>query len=95
MDVAEPGPDPLGNRSDYAIAALAQALNETADYELFLNRSQRYLNLWSTAEQFYCPRFANGTFMCKFSKVYTFTDYFIEGDAWHYRFYGRSAVAFF
>lgn len=83
--------------NDFAIAALAQALGQQADYDFFQNRSERYLNVWSEADQWFCPRHANGTFFCSFSKVQVvpFSPYFIEGDAWHYRFYGTNPLKTF
>lgn len=68
---------------------MARAMNRTADYQFFYNRSQNYRNVWDAKENFYCGRYANGSFVCPDNKLKFGNDFFIEGSAWQYRFYGE------
>ncbi len=48
---------------DWCIAQLAKELGKTADYELFMNRAQNYINLWDSETQFMRPKKADGTWL--------------------------------
>jgi len=81
--------------NDFAIAAMAKALGKQDDYAFFWNRSTFYKNVWSHDDEYYCPRFANGTFMCPKNKFDFLDNHFVEGDSWHYRFHGYQPMELF
>ena len=67
---------------------MARLLNRTDLHEDFLNRSKFYRNVWNNKTQLFDPRFKNGSFMSisKKERVNINSKYYVEGDAWHYRF---------
>jgi len=71
---------------DFVMGSFAQALGLGSDAAMFFNRSQNYRNHWSPADQFFCPRDRNGTFLCDSWTLNVFSKSYVEGDAWHYRF---------
>lgn len=79
---------------DWAIARVAYFLRRTEDQEMFLNRSTFWFNVWSADAQFMCPRFkANGSFECPRDPLSLSNDLYVEGNAWHYRFYAPHDVS--
>eukprot|EP01112_Ceratiomyxa_fruticulosa_P018977 TRINITY_DN6143_c1_g1_i1.p1 TRINITY_DN6143_c1_g1~~TRINITY_DN6143_c1_g1_i1.p1 ORF type:complete len:764 (-),score=125.90 TRINITY_DN6143_c1_g1_i1:103-2394(-) len=72
---------------DWAVGNLAQALGYLNDSALFLNRSKNYRNVWNEQEQFFCPRDSNGKWECPLVKINVWDERYVEGDAWHYRWY--------
>jgi predicted alpha-1,2-mannosidase len=68
---------------DWCVAQFAKALNKTADYNYFLNRSENWRNVYDSKSTFMRPKLANGHFIKEFiSKEYT--PYFCESNAWQY-----------
>jgi predicted alpha-1,2-mannosidase len=72
---------------DWAIANIAKELGLTEDEVLFRNRSMNYKNHYDKGEKYCCSREKDGTFDCPYVKTNIFDPRYIEGDAWHYRFY--------
>jgi putative alpha-1,2-mannosidase len=80
--------------NDFALSQWASKINSSLA-SFFLARSENYLNVWSRKDGFFCSRFRNGTFDCPSNKLNVFSDNFVEGDAWHYRFYGTDVLRTF
>ncbi len=80
--------------NDFALGQWALLVNSSLA-KFFLDRSENYLNVWSREESFFCSRFRNGTFDCPSNKLNVFSDNYVEGDAWHYRFYGTDVFRTF
>ena len=72
--------------NDYGIAQIASLLGDSANYEYFLNRSRRYVELFSPSVGFFRGRRDDGKWRTPdagFSpNEWGFE--FTEGDAWHY-----------
>lgn len=65
-------------------------MNKSDVYADFMNRSTFYKNVWNNKTSFFEPKYAaNGTFvpLPKHEHINIFSNYYVEGDAWHYRFY--------
>lgn len=72
---------------DWALANMAKELGFKDDEILFRNRSKNYKNHFDPKEKFFCPRDAQGKFDCPLVKTNVFDQRYIEGDAWHWRFF--------
>jgi len=72
---------------DWAISKMALGLGYESDFEMFNNRSQNYLTQWNADIQFFCPRYTNGTMKCPDFLLYVFSPEYVEGDAWHWRWF--------
>jgi putative alpha-1,2-mannosidase len=72
---------------DWAVGNLAGALGFEADKEMFLNRSKNYKNVWNNDVQFFCPKTTDGAWNCPDLYTYVFDGRYIEGDAWHWRWF--------
>lgn len=84
------------SHNDFAVASMAKALNQTSDYQFYLKRSDSYLQVFSPKDLFVCPRLNNsGAFQCPAIRTNVFSKNYIEGDAWHYRFYGTDPLKTF
>jgi predicted alpha-1,2-mannosidase len=68
--------------ADYAIAALAKATGDTADYTTFASRANNWTNVYNPASGFMQPRLANGSWLTGFNPS-SGTD-FVEGTSWQY-----------
>jgi len=71
---------------DWAVAQVAHILGKTEDYQILMDRSHNYANVFDPEKGWACGRFANGTFTDEFSP----TDqepYITEGTPKHYTFY--------
>ena len=68
---------------DYALAALAEALGETADAAMFRERAGNWRNLWEPEQQFLLGRHRDGTFPADVDP-FVWTDFYAEGTAWQY-----------
>lgn len=87
------------NTQDYAIDAgavvmLANFVGNSSIMNEFYNYSQMYRNVWENSSQFFCPRYANGTFECPslLELPYPFERRYTEGNAWQYRWYAPHDV---
>lgn len=63
-------------------------MNKQDAFEDFRNRSKFYRNVWNPSTKFFDPRYKNGSFLklSKTERINIFSQYYVEGDAWHYRF---------
>lgn len=67
---------------DYAIAALAQATGDTADYETFATRAQNWQNVFNAATGYIQPKVSDGAWLGDFSPS-QFSGY-VEGTSSQY-----------
>lgn len=72
---------------DWAIAMMAQKLEQKDIYNQFIIRSKNYRNLFDTQSGFMRPRMSDGTFRKDFDPLDTHGQGFIEGNAWNYSLY--------
>lgn len=75
---------------DWCVAAVAQKLGHTDDYNRFLTRSEYYRNLFNPAIGFFAPRDDKGHWMDFDPLSYEGKDGcepFIEGNAWQYMWF--------
>jgi len=72
---------------DWALANLALALGNKADYQIFLNRSMNYKNVWNDDEKLFCPRSSTNKWDCPWLWTDVFDSRYVEGDAWHWRWF--------
>jgi predicted alpha-1,2-mannosidase len=70
---------------DFALAALAEALGEQADAEVFRQRAGSFRNLWDPESRFLLGRHADGSFPSDDPTVWQ--DYWAEGTTWHYTWF--------
>ncbi|MBR7826736.1 lectin [Actinospica sp. MGRD01-02] len=68
--------------ADYAIASLAKATGDKADYAKFAARANNWTNVYNPASGFMQPRLANGSWLAGFNPS-SGTD-FVEGSSWQY-----------
>ncbi|ETO27916.1 alpha-1,2-mannosidase, partial [Reticulomyxa filosa] len=61
---------------DWACALVASFLNKTSDYDMFMNRSLNYRNVFDPITQFMCPRYRY-MFILIFSSTLSFTNFLI------------------
>jgi len=71
---------------DWCIAQMAQALGKTNDAELFLKRSQNFMNVFDPATGFFRGKTAAGAFREPFDPKRISFDDFVEANAWQYAF---------
>jgi putative alpha-1,2-mannosidase len=66
----------------------------TATQQDFLNRSKFYKNVWNSKTRFFEPRYKNGSFykLSKGERLNGLSNHYVEGDAWHYRFFAPHDV---
>lgn len=77
---------------DHSMSVAAAVLGGHADDEaMFLERSRNWRNVLQTT--WMIPRYRNGTWEQEFDKLNVFGDEYVEGDAWHYRWYVPHAMA--
>ena len=84
---------------DWAVAQMAKALGEDADYEAFLRRAANYRHQWDAATGYMRPRYADGRW-APFAPVSPDEESFswagtgyIEGNAWQYTWFVPHDVA--
>jgi len=66
---------------------MAKSLGFEKDYELFFNASQSWKKIFHPDYKFFCPKTSSGTWECPPTWIDVLDDRYVEGDAWHYRFY--------
>jgi predicted alpha-1,2-mannosidase len=71
--------------NDWALATLADALGETEDHAMFLERAGNWRNLYDDSSGFLVGRNEDGTFQPVFPT--SWEDYYVEGNAYHYTWY--------
>ena len=73
---------------DYAVAQLAQALHDTANYRVLMARSQNYRNVFDPGTRFMRGRLADGTWVKPFNPEYPYYEYmYREANAWQVSFF--------
>jgi putative alpha-1,2-mannosidase len=74
---------------DWCIAQMAQALNQTDDYELFMKRSAFYRNLYDSTSGFMRGRNSDGSWVTPFDPRFGTEKQpqYTEGNAWQYSWY--------
>jgi predicted alpha-1,2-mannosidase len=72
--------------NDFALSQLAAALGKTKDRDRFSARAGNYKNVFHPETKFFRGRNADGTWVEDFSET-GWKDYYVEGDAWQYRFF--------
>lgn len=73
--------------NDWAVSRIAGELGHTEDQKLFFNRSKNYMNVWNKNEKYFCARNRKGEFDCPIVKLNPFDKRYVEGDAWHWRWF--------
>ena len=68
---------------DWCIAQFAKALGKTEAYEVFLNRSENWRNMYDEQSTFMRPKLKNGEFIEAFIPK-DYSPYFCESNAWQY-----------
>ena len=73
---------------DYAVAQLAQALHDTANYRVLMARSKNYRNVFDPGTKFMRGRLADGTWVKNFNPEYPYYEYmYREANAWQVSFF--------
>lgn len=73
---------------DYAVAQLAKALHDTAQYRVMMARSQNYRNVFDPGTKFMRGRLANGQWVKNFNPQYPYYEYmYREANAWQVSFF--------
>jgi len=73
---------------DYAVAQLAQALHDTANYRVLMARSQNYRHVFDPGTKFMRGRLANGQWVKYFDPQYPYYEYmYREANAWQVSFF--------
>jgi len=77
----------------WAASTLAKALGNEADYNLFFNASHSWKQIFHPEYKFFCPKTTTGEWQCPDLWIDVFDPRYVEGDAWHYRFFVPGDVA--
>lgn len=72
---------------DWCIAQVAKALNKADDYEMFLSRSENYLNLFDPETNFMRAKDSLGNWKSNFNPTQYNSGDYIEANAWHYTWF--------
>ncbi|MGI4883919.1 MAG: GH92 family glycosyl hydrolase [Janthinobacterium lividum] len=73
---------------DYAVAQLARALHDTAQYRVLMARSKNYRNVFDPGTKFMRGRRANGQWVQHFNPQYPYYEYmYREANAWQVSFF--------
>jgi predicted alpha-1,2-mannosidase len=73
---------------DYAVAQLAQALHDTAQYRTLMARSKNYRNVFDPGTKFMRGRRADGQWVQHFNPQYPYYEYmYREANAWQVSFF--------
>jgi len=73
---------------DYAVAQLAQALHDTAQYRTLMARAKNYRNVFDPGTKFMRGRLANGQWVRSFNPQYPYYEYmYREANAWQVSFF--------
>jgi predicted alpha-1,2-mannosidase len=71
---------------DYCLAQIAKALGENDDYDLFIDRSKNYENVFEPSEGFMRGRNEDGSWVTPFDP-FVHTSDFTEGNSWQYSWF--------
>lgn len=69
---------------DWCIAQIASHTGDTKTEEIYMKRSNNFINHSNTTSHFMKPRFSNGSWVADFDPLDTHGQGFIEGNAWTY-----------
>lgn len=73
---------------DYAVAQLAKALGDTANYRMLMRRTGNYKNVFDPSTRFMRGRLANGDWAGHFDPEYPYYEYmYREANAWQSSFF--------
>ena len=72
---------------DWTIAQIAEKAGKREIQQVFLKRSENYLNVFDDKSGFMRPKLSDGTFKQEFDPLNTHGQGFIEGNAWNYGLY--------
>jgi len=72
---------------DWAIAQIAGITEDYEAYDVFIERSKYYKNVFDTESGYMRPKLSDGTFRKEFDPLNTHGQGFIEGNAWNYGLY--------
>lgn len=73
---------------DYAVAQLAKALGNTADYDMLIKRTTNYKNMFDPSTGLMRGRFANGEWIKNFNPETIYYEYmYREANAWQSSFF--------
>jgi predicted alpha-1,2-mannosidase len=70
---------------DFCVAQMAGYLHKTGDYQLFINRSANWKNVFNPVNKYVVPKKDDGSFIKDFDLFSV--AHFVEGNAWQYSFY--------
>jgi predicted alpha-1,2-mannosidase len=78
---------------DYAVAQLAKALGDTANYRMLMGRTGNYKNVFDPTTRFMRGRLANGDWVGHFDPEYPYYEYmYREANAWQSSFFAPQDV---
>jgi len=72
---------------DAALALWAKEMGIEDDFNMFSTRSHNYQNYWDPELEFLRPKNCEGAFVEPFNPNDVFSEYYVEGDAWHWLWY--------
>jgi len=73
---------------DYAVALLAKALNDTANYNMLMKRTKNYKNVFDPSTELMRGRLANGEWIKNFDPTFIYYEYmYREANAWQSSFF--------
>ncbi len=72
---------------DWCIAQIAKKAGNDEVYEVYLNRSKNYQNVYDSEIGYMRPKLADGEWREEFDPIDTHGQGFIEGNAWNYGLY--------
>ena len=74
---------------DWAIGNVMRIAGLSDEAQEYYNRSRWFEHVFDANSKFFCARRANGEFFCPtpIEQLDPFDDRYVEGDAWHYRFF--------
>ncbi|MDR2086114.1 MAG: GH92 family glycosyl hydrolase [Dysgonamonadaceae bacterium] len=78
---------------DYAVALMAKALNDTANYNLLMKRTKNYQNMFDPSTGFMRGRLENGDWIPAFDPYFPYYEYmYREANAWQSTFFAPHDV---
>lgn len=79
---------------DYAVALLAKALGDTANYRMLMKRTGNYKNVFDPSTRFMRGRLADGNWVSHFDPEYPYYEYmYREANAWQSSFFAPQDVS--
>jgi predicted alpha-1,2-mannosidase len=102
-DIADPGVETKAKAGvtktleyaydDYAVALLAKALGDTANYRMLMKRTGNYKNVFDPATRFMRGRLADGSWVRNFDPEYPYYEYmYREANGWESSFFAPQDV---